>query len=161
MAEAKERKKQEFFARMPDPQTSQTVRRLMAVAEENDGYISWEKQGFSIRSRRKNFPEWANRVSVAWIYPPNAETWMTCKDFSFGAGAGKKGRFGGVPEYLREFLENWANSFSGLPYAERVRSESIIAYSVTHAAAVRHSDELAERLGRVLRQLRELPAGEG
>lgn len=147
---------EEFFARMPDPQTSQTVRRLMEVAKENGGYISWEKQGFSIRSRRRNFPGWANRVSVAWIYPPNAETWMTCKDFSFGAGAGKKGRFGGVPEYLREFLENWANSFAGLPYAERVRSESIIAYAITHAAAVRHSDELAERLKNVLVALQTL-----
>lgn len=156
MAETQERKEQEFFARMPDPQTSQTVRRLMEVAEENGGVVSWARVGFSIRSKREDFVGWPRQVSVAWIYPPNAETWMTCKDFSFGAGAGKKGRFGGVPEYLREFLENWANSFAGLPYAERVRSESIIAYAVTHAAAVRHSDELAERLKNVLVALQTL-----
>lgn len=147
---------EEFFARMPDPQTSQAVRRLMEVAEENGGRVSWGKQGLSIRSRRRNFPGWSNQVSVAWIYPPGVETWMTCKDFSFGAGAGKRGRFGGVPHYLREFLENWANSFAGLPYADRVPSESIIAYTVPHAAAIHHIDDLAERLKNVLAALQTL-----
>ena len=105
LAETKERKEQEFFAQMPDPQTSQAVRRLMEVAEENHGVVSWARVGFSIRSRRKDFAGWSRQVSVAWIYPPGVETWMTCKDFSFGAGAGEKELFEGVPDYLRVFLE--------------------------------------------------------
>ena len=157
MAEAKQRKEQEFFARMPDPQTSQAAQRLITVAEGNDGYVSWERAGFSIRSRRKDFAGWPRRVSVAWIYPPGVKTWMKCKDFSFGAGGlGKSGHLEDVPDYLREFLENWANSFAGLPYVDDASSEGVIAYSVTHAAAVRHIDDLAERLKDVLVALRTL-----
>ena len=156
MAEAKERKEQEFFARMPDPQTSQTVRRLMEVAEKNGGVVSWARVGFSIRSQREDFAGWSRQVSVAWIYPPNVKTWMKCKDFSFGAGAGEKSLFDGVPGYLREFLENWANSFAGLPYVDPVDCKGVIAYSVTHAAAIHHIDDLAERLKNVLVALQTL-----
>lgn len=156
MAESNERKKQEFFARMPDPQTSQAAERLIEVAEENHGDVYWGEKGLSIRSCRKDFVGWQHQVSVAWIFPPDWGRWMRCKDFSFGAGPGERGYFEGVPNYLREFLENWANSFAGLPYVDDASSKGVIAYSVTHAAAVHHSDDLAERLKNVLVALQTL-----
>lgn len=157
MAERKRRKEDEFFAGMPDPQTSQAARRLITVAEENDGYVSWERVGFSIRSRRKDFAGWPRRVSVAWIYPPDVKTWQKCKDFSFGAGGmGERGYFEGVPDYLREFLESWAQSFDGLSYVDVASNAVVIAYSVTHASAARHIDDLAERLKNVLVALQTL-----
>lgn len=150
---AKARRK--FLDRMPTPSTGQAAQRLVKVAEENSGYVYWGAKGLSIRSYRSNFADWHHRVTVAWIFPPGWQ-WTCCKDFSFGAGPGKKGYFEGVPAYLREFLENWAQSFAGLPYVDEASGKGVIAYSVTHAAAVQHIDELAERLKDVLVKLQDL-----
>lgn len=147
--------KDKFFAGMPEPTTGQAARRLIKVAEENSGYVYWGARGLSIRSYRSNFADWQNRVTVAWIFLPGWQ-WMRCKDFSFGAGPGEKGYFEGVPAYLREFLEKWAQSFAGLPYVDDASSKGAIAYSITHAAAVQHIDELAERLKSVLVALQGL-----
>ncbi len=83
---------------------------------------------------------------------------MKTRDFSFGAGPGRKGYFENVPAHLRRFLESWADSFSTHPDARDVSSKGVNAWAFTQEYAAANIDVLAERLEQVMRELAALPA---
>lgn len=142
----------EFLDRMPSPQVQQATRRLMDVAEENGGFIYRGETGISLRCR---VPGWHLPLSVAWLFPPDSGGFHTAHNFSFGAGTGGRS-YDDVPAYIRRVLDDWAASFANFPDSTPASSAGLDAWSIGHDTAVHHIDELAERLARVLRKLREL-----
>ena len=146
--------RQEFLERMPTPEARRAAERLMRVAEENGARVNPDKLGISIRCQCR---AWTGELSVSWIYPwPGEKGWMRTRDFSFGAGNGETGFFERLPSHLREFLEDWAGRFSTDGFTREVSSKGVIAWSVSHEAAVAHIDLLAERLQNVLVDLQQL-----
>ena len=145
---------QEFLERMPTPEARRATERLMRVAKENGAKVNLGKVGISIRCPCPALP---GELSVSWIYPcPGENGWMRTRDFSFGAGNGTTGFFEGLPDHLREFLEDWVGRFSTDGFTREVSSKGVIAWSVSHEAAVAHIDLLAERLQNVLVNLRQM-----
>ena len=146
--------RQEFLERMPTPEARRAAERLMHVAEENGARVHPVKVGISIRCQCR---AWRNDLSVSWIYPwPGERGWMKTMDFSFGAGNGTDGFFEQLPDHLREFLEDWADLFSTDGFTRDVSSKGVIAWSMSHEAAVAHIDLLADRLQNVLVALQQM-----
>ena len=130
--------RQTFLERMPTPEAQRAAKRLMRVAEENGARVNPEKMEISIRCPCR---AWPNELSVSWIYPwPGERGWRKTADFSFGAGNGTAGFFEGPPDHLRECLENWADQFSTDGFTRDVSSKGVMAWSMSHEAAVAHID---------------------
>ena len=142
----------------------EAVGRLLEVARQHRAGFNWSPGGVSIRAY---CPSFKNNQSVAWLYAPGASGFMGIGEVNFGAGnglgpiVGLEGFFENLPQGVREVLENWIGEFSNDDFVTPVEQKGIKAWHIPHAAAAANIDLLAERLGRVLRELRELPAGEG
>ncbi len=142
----------EFLERMPSPQARQTAQRLLEVAREGGGIIYRGDAGISIRY--PSSPAWPHPISVAWLYP-GERGWLKTREFSFGRQTLWKGPES-LPAEVRQVLKEWADSFARTPYACDVSSTGVSAWAVSHAAAVKHGDELAARLHGVLAALQML-----
>lgn len=142
----------EFLERMPSPQARQAAGRLMDVARESGGFVERGAAGVSIRY--PSSPAWPHPISVAWLYP-GERGWMKTREFSFGCQTLWKGPES-LPAEARQVLKGWADSFAKTPYACDVSSTGVSAWAVSHAAAVKHGDELAARLRGILEALQML-----
>ena len=142
----------EFLERMPSPQAGQTAARLLEVGRESGGIIYRGDAGISIRY--PSSPAWPHPISVAWLYP-GERGWQKTREFSFGRQTLWKGPEN-LPAEVRQVLKEWADSFARTPYAWDVSSTGVSAWAVSHAAAVKHGDELAARLRGVLEALQML-----
>ena len=140
----------------------EAVGRLLEVARQHRAGFNWSPGGVSIRAY---CPSFKNNQSVAWLYAPGASGFMGIGEVNFGAGnglgpiVGLEGFFENLPQGVREVLENWIGEFSNDDFVTQVEQKGIKAWHIPHTAAAANIDLLAERLGRVLRELRELPAG--
>ncbi len=140
-----------------DAQAQQAANRLFEVASSHGATYGRSAGGISIRLR---CAAWGGReVTVAWLYKPLTQGWMRAGGFIFGAGNGDKDFFDGMPENLRELLEDWTSRFSDDPFTQEViYNAGLKAWTITHEDAAANIDVLAERLASVLRELAALPS---
>ena len=127
--------------------------RLLDVAEGSGATLEWFSRGVSIRAKCSR---WQQPITVAWLYTPSlgGRGWMRTRDFSFGVGI--LDYEPGPDEELNGILRGWADSFRDDPFANDARSKGVEAWSVDYLAAAQNVDLLAERLTRVLTDLRVL-----
>lgn len=138
-----------------DPNVQDAAKRLIEVAHEHQVIPDPKTSSITISMR---CAAWKNPITVAWLYEPGAVGWGQQKGFFFGAGNNTEGFFESLPQNLREVLDNWVEEFSQDAFATEVLKIGIKAWHISHQDAAANIDLLAERLGRVLQELRELPA---
>lgn len=125
--------------------------RLLDVSVDSGGIIYYGAFGLSLRVKcsLRSSP-----VTVAWLYPePGITGWMKTRDFSFGVAVLDEEN---LPDELRSVLESWTAYFSEGAFATDASSEGVSAWFVRHETAVRHQDELVEKLRNVIVALLEL-----
>ena len=141
-----------------EEQIKQALARLFAVARRHEARLDGMRGGVSIRARcpASRYPR------VAWLYAPATAGWMGEEGFIFGHGTGYKDYFDSLPPPLRETLDSWVDQFSQDSFASEVTGTGHRAYAVSpqDAADAANINTLAERLDRVLGELRDLPAGD-
>ena len=79
---------------------------------------------------------------------------MRTRDFSFGVGI--LDYEPGPDEELRGVLQRWADSFREDSFTNDAQSKGVDAWSVDYLSAAQNIDLIAERLTRVLADLRAL-----
>ena len=141
-----------FLTAFKDDAVRNAVKRILDVAGRYDSISG--KTGLSVRYPR-SVGKW---VSVAWVYPPNVGGVHGFKDFTFG-----RMPFGDSdPPELRQLLNEWCSSFSDDDFANEVpvkrKDKRGVAWQVTAKDTVQHIDTLADRLAKVLTNLRSLEA---
>ena len=140
----------DFLEKIQDAQVRQAAERLMAVAIENGGYVDDDYHGIRLR-----YPEsvgWNYPITVAWLHP-GERRWFNPGEFVFGMPIRGKGSES-LPREVRKALQVWFDSFEDDDFAEDVSTVFADAWAVSHESAVRHIDELAERLKEVLSWVR-------
>ena len=128
--------------------------RLFEVAQASGATFGWGPSGVSVRGQCSR---WRQPVTVAWLYPPSkaGEGWMRTRDFTFGAAI-LDNDDPAPEEALRTLLQRWADSFGDDSFTMDASSKGVTAWSVGYDDAARHSDLLADRLAKVLSELKAL-----
>ncbi len=141
-----------------NPSHSAAARTLLEAARKAGATFLGYRSGISIRTRVHDIP-----LTIAWLLAPGREsTWQPVREFSFGAGmAFNEDFFDNLPGDLRAVLRDWAAQFSSDPFTYRdpredKHSPGVDAWCVNYDDAAKHIDELAERLERVLTDLKAL-----
>lgn len=138
-------------------QVQQAVERLFAVAQQHGARLKGTKSGVTISLRCK--PAKQRDTRLVWLNAPATTGWLGVEGFIFGHGNGYKDYFDNLSPILQEKLDAWVDQFAQDAFAADASQTGIRAYAIPHTAAAAHIDLLAERLGRVLQELRELPPG--
>ncbi len=143
-----------FMEQLPTGEARTAAEQLFDVARDNRATFEWGSVGVSVRCKCSL---WNQPVTVAWFSPPNKLGWMRTKNFSFGAALfDLEGYDPQPPERLISLLEQWANQFRDEIFAQDVSSSGVRAWAIHPDDMVNHVDLLAERLERVLSDLRAL-----
>ena len=137
------------------PAVQEVARRLFKVAQEHGATCRGRVSSVTIR---QSCPAWNRPIAVAWLYAPGAVGWGSQQGFFFGAGNNTEGFFESLPQNLRDLLEDWVKEVEGFPTAIWAPAKGVKSYAISHQDAAANIDLLAERLERVLVELRELPA---
>lgn len=139
-----------------DPEVQDAAKRLFKVAQEHGATCRGRVSSVTIR---QSCPAWNRPIAVAWLYEPDAVGWGSREGFFFGAGNNTDGFFESLPPNLRDLLDNWVNVFAQDGFATRADAAGIHSYAISHADAAdaANINTLAERLNRVLGELRDLP----
>lgn len=142
-----------FLDDFADEESRTVAERLINAAVNSGASLEWGPSGVSVRAR---CAIWRQPVTVAWFYAPSTTNygWMKTRDFSFGTAILDYDP--GPEDELRQILERWANQFSDDDFTVDASSKGVVAWSVDHDAATQHADLLAERLERVLSDLKSL-----
>lgn len=153
---------QTLLESFPDEQIREreAIGRLLEIARKHRAGFNWSPRGVSIRAAS---PAFKNNLSVAWLYAPGAAGFMNVGGVVFGAGnglgsiKGLEGFFENIPQNVGEVLDNWVNEFSIDEFVALVEPNGIKAWHISHQDAAANIDLLAERLDKVLGELRDLP----
>jgi len=139
-----------FLDEFPDPATREAAIRLLDIAEDK-GVVNWGQTSVAIKAQCSWRP-----FSIAWLYPPSREGlgWYGTKEFTFGEAVTEY--YPDLDANLRTALGQWTEQFRTDPFAEKVMTKNITAWSINHDDAVVHIDLLAERLAHVLTRLSSL-----
>ncbi len=104
-------------------------------------------------SLRCSSPAWRNPISVAWIYPtPGHAAWGPTRDFSFGRTHWDDNH---QPSELLQ-VTTWVSRFAEDEFATFGENIDITCYSLSYQDAVANIDLLAERVAKVIRELKQL-----
>ena len=139
-----------FLDEFPDQTTREAAIRLLDIAEDK-GVVNWGQTSVAIKAQCSWRP-----FSIAWLYPPSREGlgWYGTKEFTFGEAVSEY--YPDLDANLRTALGQWTEQFRTDPFAEKVMTKNITAWSINHDDAVAHIDLLAERLAHVLTRLSSL-----
>ncbi len=139
-----------FLDEFPDQTTREAAIRLLDIAEDK-GVVNWGQTSVAIKAQCSWRP-----FSIAWLYPPSREGlgWYGTKEFTFGEAVTEY--YPDLDANLRTALGQWTEQFRTDPFAEKVMTKNITAWSINHDDAVAHIDLLAERLAHVLTRLSSL-----
>ena len=141
---------------MPNERVRDATERLVKVAREKGAEARCGSVGFSIRYRP---PAWSRPLSLAWINPfPDYSGWMGTKEFTFGMS---NYVYEDEPPGLNKILKTWAAEFKDDTFVTRYPHEGLDAWIVKHQDAADNIDIIAERLGKVLDDLRKLASPVG
>lgn len=139
----------ELFEQHTTQGAYEAAKRLIDVADKHNADFGPGSRGISIRGRRAS----GSLVSVAWVYyQPNVYGIGRTMDFSFGALT----RDMDSSDQMNDVLSRWVDYFRECGFAEDVSTPTVPAYKVRHDDAAPHIDLLADRLDRVLADLRAL-----
>ena len=146
--------RESFLEELPSDGVREAAKRLLDVAKENGAKVEPRANTVSIRGRVRAEVS-SGPITVAWLCTREATTvgGLHTRDFTFG-------RYylnDDVPGELRATLDQWADQFAGDSFAEASKSrEGTKAWIVSYDDAARHSDLLADRLAKVLSELKAL-----
>ena len=148
---------EEILNQMPNPDIRQAMQRLIDLTDQKGGFIYPGSVAFSIRYTS---PVLTYPISLAWINPrPDYSGWMGTKNFTFGMfnyhDYEPKVR---PPSEVVEILKRWTSQFKGDSFATEYPNEGLEAWIVNHQDAADNIDIIAERLEKVLDDLRNLPS---
>ena len=145
--------RQSFLAGFAGDEVRRLAARFLEIAERSGDrvYVHYGTGGVSIRVKCPLRPL---HITVAWLYPQPGIGWQKTRDFSFGAP--DLAHEDGLSEKLRATVDEWTTRFDKDAFAEPVFSKGVKAWAVSHDAAVRHADDLAERLGGITKELASL-----
>lgn len=129
-----------FLAEFEDEVLRSAAERLLEVGSAH-GRVYYGVSGVSIGTKQ---------CSVAWIYPPGVPGWMRLEDFTFGCPLPKD-----VPAELHDVLGGWFSQFEDSGF-RNVSGDWGKGWRVVAKNVPQHIDTLAERLERVLSELRTL-----
>jgi len=141
--------RESFLAKFNNEEVRGVANNLLEAAEQSGGNVHYGGSGVSIRV---NCSLWQQHVSVAWLYPEPDIGWMRTRDFSFGTAIVEED----LPEELRTILEQWTNQFASDDFARNVDSRGVKAWAVSYDDAVRHRDQLVNRLRGIVSKLAAL-----
>ena len=141
-----------------NPEHGAAARRLLDAAGKAGGTFLGYRSGISIRTRVRDIP-----LTIAWLLAPGRESsWQPVREFAFGAGnANNSEFFEALPDDLRARLKAWAGEFADDDFAHKdpreiLQTAGVAAWCVSYDDAVENIDVLAERLERVLADLKAL-----
>ena len=144
--------RESFLEELPSDRAREAANRLLKVADENGAKVVPRSNTVSIRMRSAVWPRW---ITVAWLCTRETISGggLHIRNFAFGAII-----FGDdLPEELRATLDRWADQFAGDSFAVASESgEGTKVGMVGYDDATRHIDLLADRLTKVLSELKEL-----
>ena len=144
---------EKFIAGLPSEEVREATERLFRVARGREGKIVWGDRGLSIRATSPT-SLWQGEITVAWMYPPSDGTfWMGLKDYSFGTSVLRWSST--VDERLHSTLQRYTDEFSRDEFTKDLWGTRVV-WTVAHDDVVKHIDLLADRLDRVLADLRAL-----
>jgi len=126
--------------------------RFLQVARQYDARCNWLKDAVNINFQCVSPKE---SIRIARLCIPGITGWGVAEGFFLGINENKE-----LPPNLQEVLGKWHNEFSTDEFAKPISGLGCKAYAISHQDAAANIELLAERLERVLRELRELPAGE-
>ncbi|MCY4003828.1 MAG: hypothetical protein OXF33_09015 [Rhodospirillales bacterium] len=141
--------RESFLGGFADDDVRGVAERLLEVAQQTNGEISYGSQGVSVRAR---CPAWRQPISVAWLYSQPGQGWMRTREFSFGSAVVEED----LPDALRTKLERWVAEFAADSFTEDVSSKGVEAWVIRHEGAVEHTDLLVRRLRTILSDLASL-----
>ena len=137
-----------FLEKLPSDKAREAAKRLLEVADESGAKVEPGASSVSIRMRCAVGP-----ITVAWLCVREARRWLHTREFTFGTVVSGDD----FPEELRATLDRWADQFSNDAFAEESGSgEGIKAWIVGYDDAARNIDLLADRLAKVLSELKVL-----
>ena len=144
--------RESFLEELPSDRAREAANRLLKVADENGAKVVPRSNAVSIRMRSAVWPRW---ITVAWLCTRETISGggLHIRNFAFGAII-----FGDdLPEELRATLDRWADQFAGDSFAVASESgEGTKVGMVGYDDAARHIDLLADRLAKVLSELKVL-----
>lgn len=147
--------RESFLEELPSDRAREAGERLLKVAQENGARLEWRSNTVSIRGRVRA-EVWSGPITVAWLCTREATTGggLHITGFTFGRYVLSDA----MPEDLRATLDQWADQFADYSFAEASRStaEGVKAWIVGYDDAARHVELLADRLAKVLSELRAL-----
>lgn len=122
--------------------------RLLNVAEKYSARCNWLKDAVNINIRLQE------NIRIARLCVPGVKGWDVAEGFFLGISENKAVK---LPPSLQEVLEEWHNEFSKDEFAKPISGLGCKAYVISHQDAAANINTLAERLDRVLGELRDLP----
>ena len=147
--------REEFMDALPGDEAREATERLFAVARKHGANMTLGDKGISIRLKlRADLWQWP--VTVAWFFPPSDSSfWAGLRNFAFGAAILEG--YDTLPSAeLSRVLKGWIGQFSDDEFGEDYPSEDPWARLLIHDNVVQHVDVLAERLDKVLSDLKAL-----
>ena len=138
--------RQEFQDDFDDAEQRAAASRLLDVADGSGAAFNWDSAGVSIRAR---CPRWHLPISVAWLYSPSKKGFS--ERFNFGVISS---HYGTEDETLGAILKGWVDQFADDEFSQPLSRRDMRAYVIGYDEATRNIDLLAERLAKVLQDLK-------
>ncbi len=146
--------RENFLDEYSEPHHREVVVRLMGVAEAQGANISFGSSGISIRVACK--PWTYDYVTVAWLFPPDANGWGGLSNVSFGQAVSL---YDSPPDgELKEVTDRWAAECTELLFGGALPPSTAVGTTFDYDVAAQNIDELERMLSEVIPALASLPS---